>query len=277
MSRYYLERAKRFRTKKRLGQNFLIDEAVIDRIIEEANLSPDDTVLEIGAGAGFVTEKLAQKAKRVIAVELDEDAVVELGGLPYDNLEVVHKDILKTNFSEFVDSPVKVVANIPYYITSPIIAHLLGEIDQSEWKNRELISEIILMVQYEVAKRIIANENSPAKEYGLLSILVNYWCETEFICKVKAGSFYPAPKVDSALVRLVVRREPAVKTDNPALFKKITKAAFGTRRKNIKNALISGGFEQEKVACALQKLGIDPNTRGEKLSMADYARLADVL
>jgi len=273
----YLERAKRFRTKKRLGQNFLVDNAVIDRIIEAASISPDDTVIEIGAGAGFVTEKLAQKAKRVIAIELDEDAVAELKKLPFDNLEVVHRDILKTNFSDIVDSPVKVVANIPYYITSPILAHLLGEIDQPEWKNRELISEIVLMVQYEVAKRIVANENSPAKEYGLLSILVNYWCETEFICKVKAGSFYPAPKVDSALVRLVIRKEPTIKTDNPALFKKITKAAFGTRRKNIKNALTSGGFEQEKVSYALQKLGIDPNTRGEKLSMADYARLADIL
>lgn len=273
----YLERAKRFRTKKRLGQNFLVDNAVIDRIIEAASISPDDTVIEIGAGAGFVTEKLAQKAKRVIAIELDEDAVAELKKLPFDNLEVVHRDILKTNFSDIVDSPVKVVANIPYYITSPILAHLVGEIDQPEWKNRELISEIVLMVQYEVAKRIVANENSPAKEYGLLSILVNYWCETEFICKVKAGSFYPAPKVDSALVRLVIRKEPTIKTDNPALFKKITKAAFGTRRKNIKNALTSGGFEQEKVSYALQKLGIDPNTRGEKLSMADYARLADIL
>lgn len=273
----YLERAKRFRTKKRLGQNFLVDNAVIDRIIEAASISPDDTVIEIGAGAGFVTEKLAQKAKRVIAIELDEDAVAELKKLPFDNLEVVHRDILKTNFSDIMDSPVKVVANIPYYITSPILAHLLGEIDQPEWKNRELISEIVLMVQYEVAKRIVANENSPAKEYGLLSILVNYWCETEFICKVKAGSFYPAPKVDSALVRLVIRKEPTIKTDNPALFKKITKAAFGTRRKNIKNALTSGGFEQEKVSYALQKLGIDPNTRGEKLSMADYARLADIL
>lgn len=273
----YLERAKRFRTKKRLGQNFLVDEAVINRIIEAADISQDNTVIEIGAGAGFVTEKLAQKAKRVIAVELDEEAVAELGGLPYDNLEVEHKDILKTNFSDLVDSPVKVVANIPYYITSPILAHLLGEIDQPEWKNRELISEIILMVQYEVAKRIIANENSPAKEYGLLSILVNYWCETEFICKVKAGSFYPSPKVDSALVKLVVRKESAVKIDNPALFKKVTKAAFGTRRKNIKNALMSGGFEQEKVSYALQKLDIDPNTRGERLSMADYARLTDAL
>jgi len=266
----YLKRAKKFRTKKRLGQNFLVDGNIITTIISIADIKNDETILEIGPGAGFVTEQLAQRAKKVIAVELDPDAIEVLKKLPFQNIELIRQDILKVNFCEITQTPVKIVANIPYYITSPILSHILGEIDQPEWKNRELTSEIILMVQYEVAKRLVADEKSSAKEYGLLSILVNYWCETEFICKVPAESFYPAPKVDSALVRLKIRTEPLIKLDNPAMFRQITQAAFGKRRKTIKNALVMSGFEPEKVATALEKADIDPNRRGETLSIKDY-------
>ncbi len=271
----YIERAKKFRTKKRLGQNFLVDEAMIDKIIDTAGLSPDETVIEIGAGLGFVTEKLARSVKKVIAIELDDDAVFELDKLPFSNIEVVQQDILKTRFSELVDTPVKVIANIPYYITSPILAHLIGEIDQLQWKNRELISEIILMVQLEVARRVIADEKSPSKEYGLLSIMVNYWCETEFICKVPASSFFPAPKVDSAIIKLNIRQKPAIKLHNPGLFREITRAAFGMRRKTIKNALVNKGFEKDKVVFALENAGIDPKQRGETLSIEDFKKLSD--
>ncbi len=270
----YIERAKKFRAKKRLGQNFLVDEKIIDKIIDTAEVCPDETVIEIGAGLGFVTEKLAQKAGKIIAIELDDDAVFELRKLPYPNIKVVQQDILKTDFSRLTERPVKVIANIPYYITSPILAHLLGEIDQVHWKNRELTKEIILMVQYEVAKRIIADEKSSAKEYGLLSILVNYRCETGFICKVPAGSFYPAPKVDSALVKLSVLKKPAVELNNPALFRKITQAAFGMRRKTIKNALVNKGFEPDKVINALKNAGIDPKKRGETLSINAFNNLS---
>ena len=273
----YIKKAKKFRTKKRLGQNFLVNEKIIEKIIDTAELSPDEIVIEIGAGSGFVTEKLAEKVKKVIAIELDKDAVKELSKLPYSNIKIVQQDILKTEFSGFVDFPVKVIANIPYYITSPIIAHLLGEIDKPEWENRKLTKEIILMVQYEVAKRLVADEKSFSKEYGLISILVNYWCNTEFICKIPANSFYPVPKVDSALVKLTVREKSPVKIKNPSLFRKVTQAAFGTRRKTIKNALINKGFEVCKVVEALKYSNIDPNKRGEKLSMTDFKNLSDSL
>lgn len=273
----YIEKAKKFRAKKKLGQNFLVDEKYNEKIIETACLSPDETVIEIGAGLGFVTERLAQEAKKVIAIELDDDAVFELNKLPYSNINVVQQDILKTDFSQLVEAPVKLVANIPYYITSPILLHILGEIDQPHWKNRELAREIILMVQYEVAKRIIADEKSHSKEYGLLSILVNYWCRTEFICKVPAKSFYPAPKVDSAIVKLTAREEPAVKIENPALFRKVTQAAFGMRRKTLKNALVNNGFEAEKVVFAMEKAGIGLKQRGETLSIKEFSNLCSFL
>lgn len=273
----YLERAKKFRTKKRLGQNFLIDEAIIDKIIDSLQPSKEETILEIGAGAGFLTEKLAQKAGEVVAVELDEDAITELKQLPETNIRVVKQDILKTDLSTLVKSPVKIAANIPYYITGPIIAHILGEIDCSEWRNRDLTREIILMVQYEVAKRLVANETSTAKEYGLLSILANFWCDTEFICRVSKKCFYPVPKVDSALVKLTMRKEPLVKPQNPELFKKIIKAAFNMRRKTLKNALAAKNFNPTKVNQALETLGLNPDIRGEKLSTADYKALCDLL
>jgi len=273
----YIQRAKQFKTKKRLGQNFLVDAAIIQKIVDEASLNTDDTVVEVGAGAGFVTEKLAEITKKVIAIELDENAIEVLRELPYKNIEIIHQDILKTDISELVNSPVKVIANIPYYITSPIIAHLLGEIDDFDNKNRQSITEIILMVQYEVAKRIIANEKSPSKDYGLLSILANFWAETEFICKVPAKSFYPVPKVDSAIIKLKIRQKPFVELENPKLFRRIIKAAFGTRRKTLKNALLQGGFSTEAVSKALEKSGINPDRRGETLSIYEYKVLTEAV
>ena len=200
----YFLRAKQFRTKKRLGQNFLIDESVINRILEE--VSPDDTVMEIGAGAGFVTERLVEKAQKVYAVEIDEDAISVLRKIDAKNLNIIHNDILKTNLKDLEDTTFKIVANIPYYITSPILVHLLGEIDDTNNENRNRISEIILMVQYEVAQRLVANESSQGKHYGLLSILTQFYADAEIIKKVPARSFYPAPKVDSALVKIKIRK-----------------------------------------------------------------------
>ena len=273
----YIQRAKQFKTKKRLGQNFLVDESIINKIISEAALNTADTVIEIGAGAGFVTEKLAGIAKKVIAIELDENAIEVLQELPYENIEIIHQDILKTDISELVQEPVKIIANIPYYITSPIIAHLLGEVDEPVNKNSQCIKEIILMVQYEVAKRIIANEKSPSKDYGLLSILANYRAETEFICKVPSKSFYPAPKVDSALIKLKIRQKPLVEVENLKLFRRIIKAAFGTRRKTLKNALLQGGFSGEVLSKAFEQSKINSDRRGETLSMQEYKVLTDII
>lgn len=273
----YITRAKKFRTKKRLGQNFLTDEKAIQAILDNANITSEDTVIEIGAGIGFVTEQLVKHAKKVIAIELDEDAIRELKKIPTDNLEILHQDILKTDLSDLTQEKVKIVANIPYYITSPIIAHLLGEIDDLENKNRACISDIILMVQFEVAQRIAANEKSPSKQYGLLSILSQFWADCQIIKKVGRKSFYPAPKVDSALVKLSVKDKPRLELSDYKHFRKVVKAAFSQRRKNIKNCLLSGGFSKESITKALENLGISENERGEKLSIETFGNLSKEL
>ncbi len=274
----YLQRAKYFRTKKRLGQNFLINSEVISDIIEYANLTKEDTVLEIGPGVGFVTEQLIKHAGKVIAVELDEEAVKELEKIQADNLQIIHKDILKTDISEIAgEKKLKVVANIPYYITSPILAHLLGEIDDLNNKNRNSISEIILMVQEEVARRIVANEKSQGKQYGLLTILSQFWADCSLLRIVGQRSFYPAPKVTSALVKLKVNDKPRLDLSDYSHFRKTIKAAFGQRRKNLKNALVNGGFDKEKVQMALENLKIEENIRGEALSIEKFGELSEEL
>lgn len=269
----YLQRAKFFRTKKRLGQNFLINPDVIGDIIDFAGITKEDTVLEIGPGVGFVTEQLVKHAKKVIAIELDEEAIKELEKLDCDNLEIIHNDILKTDISALTEDNVKVVANIPYYITSPIIAHLLGEIDDLNNKNRNKIKDIILMVQEEVARRIVATEKSQSKQYGLLTILSQFWADCEIIRLVGRKSFYPAPKVNSALVSLKVRKEPLLKLDDYSFFRRVIKAAFSQRRKTLKNCLVGSGFDKVKVAEAISKMNLDENVRGEKLSIQEFGEL----
>ncbi len=272
----YYNRARQFRTKKRLGQNFLVDAGVIDFIIENANLKNDDTVVEIGPGAGFVTERLVEHAKKVYAVELDEEAIEVVKKLEAPNLEIIHNDVLKVDFSQF-GRGLKVVANIPYYITSPILAHLLGEIDDLDNANRNSIDEIILMVQYEVAQRLVASENSPSKQYGLLSILAQFYADVEIIKKVPSKSFYPRPKVDSALVKLNVRKTPLVELSDYKFFRRVLKASFASRRKNIKNCLVNAGFDKNAVFETLESMKISENTRGESLSIQTFGELSEKL
>ncbi|MBO7672871.1 ribosomal RNA small subunit methyltransferase A [bacterium] len=273
----YYTRAKFFKTKKRLGQNFLIDGEVIADIIDYANISPEDTIVEIGPGVGFVTEQLVKHAKKVIAIELDEEAIKELKKLNAPNLEIIHKDILKTDLSELCDGKIKIVANIPYYITSPIIAHLLGEIDDLNNKNRNKITDILLMVQEEVALRMVANENSPAKQYGLLTILSQFWADVEIMRKVGRKCFFPAPKVNSAIVKLKVREKPFAEVKDYSHLRKVIKSAFSQRRKNLKNCLLSGGFSKENIQKAMTELNMDENIRGEKLSILQFANLSEEL
>ncbi len=273
----YYDRAKFFRTKKRLGQNFLISGEIIREIIDHAQISPDDTIVEIGPGVGFITEQLVKYAKQVIAIELDEEAIKELEKLNAPNLKIIHADILKTDLSTLCEGKIKIVANIPYYITSPIIAHLLGEVDDLNNKNRNKITEIILMVQEEVARRMAADENSPSKQYGLLTILSQFWADVEIFKLVGRKSFYPAPKVNSALVRLVVKNKPKLELSDYSHFRKTVKAAFSQRRKNIKNCLLNGGFTRDAIINALSKLGIDENSRGEKLSIEMFGKLSEAL
>lgn len=277
----YYNRAKYFRTKKRLGQNFLINGEVIQDIIDYAKITKNDVIVEIGPGVGFVTEQLVKYAKKVIAIELDEEAIKELGvnkeANKYGNLEIIHNDILKTDLSTLCEENIKIIANIPYYITSPIIAHLLGEIDDLENKNRNKIIDIILMVQEEVAKRIVATEKSSSKQYGLLTILAQFWADCQIIRTVGRKSFYPAPKVNSALVYLKVRKEPKLKLSDYAHFRKTIKSAFSQRRKTLKNCLVSNGFDKTKIEKALQKLNLDINIRGEKLSIEQFGELSELL
>ena len=211
---------------------------------------------------------------------MDEDAIKELKKIKCDNLEIVHKDILKTDLSDLVgpdSEKIKIVANIPYYITSPIIAHLLGEIDDLENKNRSVISDIILMVQFEVAQRIVASEKSPSKQYGLLTILSQFWADCEIVKKVGRKCFYPSPKVDSALVKLSVRQKPRLDLSDYKHFRKTIKASFAQRRKNVKNCLLSGGFLKENIAKALEILEISENTRGETISIENFGKLSEEL
>lgn len=271
----YLLKAKSFRAKKRLGQNFLVSKDVIDAIL--SNVNADDNVLEIGPGLGFVTEELICHAKFVSAVELDIEAYdylsENLSG--YKNLNLVNNDILKTDISSLFseNSKIKVIANIPYYITTPILVHLLGEIDEINHKTRNMIDEIVLMVQYEVAKRIVADKNSKNKEYGMLSILSNFWADTEIIKFVSKKCFYPSPKVDSALVKFKINNKPRV--DITPNLRHVIKVCFATRRKNIKNCLKNSGFKN--IDEALLKCNIDPNLRGENLSVEDFYELSKVL
>ncbi len=271
----YLIRAKNFKTKKRLGQNFLISKEVIDFITEDVN--KDDIILEIGAGVGFVTEKLIEKAKKVTAVELDDEAVEYLAKRfsLATNFTLIHNDILKTDIpSLFLESEkIKIVANIPYYITTPILVHLLGEIDDIQNKTRTMTKEITLMVQYEVGKRIVATKDSKNKEYGLLSILSSFWADVELVKFVSKKCFYPSPKVDSCLVKFKINDTSKVPI-NPNLRQTI-KAAFSQRRKNIKNCLKSSGFIN--VEEALSNSSIDFNLRGENLSVEDFYKLSSEL
>lgn len=273
----YFERARYFRTKKRLGQNFLIDGQTISDIIDFAQIKPDDTVIEIGPGVGFVTEQLVKHAKQVIAIELDEEAIKELEKLDVPNLKIIHNDILKQDLSELCDGKVKIVANIPYYITSPIIAHLLGEIDDLNNKNRNKIKDILLMVQEEVARRMVATENSPSKQYGLLTILSQFWADVKIMKLVGRRSFYPAPKVNSALVKLVVRENPLLELNDYSHFRRVIKAGFAQRRKTLKNCLASAGFAKEKISSALLDLDLDENIRGEKVSIEMFGKLSELL
>ena len=184
---------------------------------------------------------------------------------------------LKIKLIKLTDEKIKIVANIPYYITSPIIAHLLGEIDDLENKNRAKIVDIILMVQEEVARRITATEKSPAKQYGLLTILSQFWADCSIIRLVGRKSFYPAPKVNSALVSLKVRKEPLLKLGDYKHFRKTIKAAFSQRRKTLKNCLSGAGFDRDKVSRVIEKMGLDENIRGEKLSIKQLGELSENL
>ncbi len=261
-----------FKFTKSLGQNFLIDDKVLDDIVEGADVSKEDFVIEIGPGVGTLTKELLAKAKKVCAVELDSELIPilqeELQG--YDNFELIHKDALKVDFNEIIgeEESVKVVANLPYYVTTPIIARMLNE----DYKFKSLT----IMIQKEVAERIDAEPN--CKEFGSISVLVQYYCDTKIIRTVPPSSFVPQPKVDSIVIRLDKLDKPRVQVKDKELFFKIVRQSFNMRRKTLRNAIksmkIIDGEEMEKV---FENANIDPKRRGETLSLQEFANLADAV
>ena len=242
------------RMSKKLGQNFLIDARIVQGIVDAAEVKPGDRVLEIGPGIGTLTQGLAEAGADVTAVKA------------YDNVRIVPGDILKVNIPEIMgEAPFKVAANLPYYITTPILMALL---------ERHLpITHMVTMVQKEVAERMTAKPGS--RIYGALSVAVQYYTEPEIVLDVPPRSFIPAPEVMSVVVSCRVRKEPAVAVRDEKLFFRVVKAAFGQRRKTLMNALKGGGFQKETVRDALEQSGIDPTRRGETLTLEEFGRLAD--
>lgn len=258
------------RANKRLGQNFLINQDIVEQIIEKSQITKEDTVLEIGPGLGTLTKALAKASKQVIAIELDENMVNILNGRPIgDNIKVIHADILSTDLNEILKDcdSVKVVANLPYYITTPIIMKLL--------EGRYDIKSITIMVQKEVGRRLCAKPGN--KEYGAITISVNYYSDPSVVIDVPKDNFLPAPEVDSCVVKLDIREKPPVDLIDENLFFELIKNAFCQRRKTILNSLASGNRTKEELKNILEKLSIDEKLRAENLSIYDFANISNVL
>jgi 16S rRNA (adenine1518-N6/adenine1519-N6)-dimethyltransferase len=261
--------------KKSLGQNFLVDRNILRRIVQAAELAPDHGVLEIGPGIGALTEELAQSAGKVVAVEIDRRLIPVLNEVlqPYPNAVVVQGDILKLDLTQlwstwFADcAQVNIAANLPYYITTPIIMRLL--------ENGVRFRHMVVMIQKEVAERIAAPPGG--KAYGSLSVAVRYYCEFRTIAAVPPTVFIPPPKVESAVIRLTRREQPAVRVNDERLFFAVVQAAFAQRRKTLANNLMHRYGKERKAAIldALERAGIDPARRGETLAIEEFARLAD--
>lgn len=260
-----------FKFSKSLGQNFLIDGNIVRKIVEEAEVDKDTNVLEIGPGIGTLTEELAINAKNVVAVELDKKLLPILDETldSYDNVEIIHGDILEVDIDKIIEEkleggPIKIVANLPYYVTTPIIGRLLED---------ELnIESISVMVQKEVAERMIAPPGS--KTYGSLSVFVGFYTDAEIIVKVPNTVFMPKPKIDSAVIRLNIKKElPDIDREK---FFKVVKAAFSKRRKTILNSLSSYGFDIEKdiIRKALEDSGIKVSERAENISIKEFMKLS---
>lgn len=264
-----------FNFKKSLGQNFLIDVNIINNIIDASDIDAQTGVIEIGPGMGSLTEQLARHAKRVLAFEIDQRLIPVLNDTlsPYDNVTVINEDILKANIKEAVENhlqdceKIMVVANLPYYITTPILLNLMQQDIP--------IDGYVVMMQKEVGERLNAEVGS--KAYGSLSIVVQYYTETSKVLTVPKSVFMPPPIVDSIVVKLMQRTEPLVTVDNEEAFFKLAKAAFAQRRKtinnNYQNYFKDGKQHKEVILQWLEQAGIDPRRRGETLSIQDFAKL----
>lgn len=273
----YLMKKYKIKANKSLGQNFLIDDTVIEDIVEGASIGKDDLVIEIGPGLGSMTALLVEKAKKVICVELDKKMIKILNDrfIADDNIELINEDVLKLDLNKLIKQEkeqneikdVKIVANLPYYITTPIIMKLLEE-------NLDIAS-ITVMIQKEVADRLI--EIPSGKNTGAITYTVYYYCECEKIREVENTCFVPMPEVTSEVINLKLRKEPAVKVENKKVFFNIIKSAFMQRRKTLLNALVNTGVfkSKEEGAEILRKLNLREDIRAEKLTIEDFARICN--
>jgi len=266
-----------FNFQKRFGQNFLIDANILDKIVSGAGVSKEDCVLEIGPGIGTMTQYLCERAKYVVAVEIDKALIPILSDTlsPYDNVSVINGDILKTDINEIVKKynegrPIKVVANLPYYITTPIIMGL--------FENHIPIESITVMIQREVADRMSIGPGT--KDYGALSLAVQYYSKPSVVAYVSPECFIPKPKVGSCVINLLRYKEPPIVAKDEEMMFRIIRAAFNQRRKTLTNSLTNSGvthLSREELQEILVKMGLDINIRGEKLSLEEFAKLSDLM
>ena len=258
-----------FKFSKSLGQNFLVDDSVPRDIVSGAEVDENDLIIEIGPGVGTLTAQLLNKAKKVVAIELDNDLIPiltqEIGDNP--KFELIHNDALKVDFNEVIgdEKSVKLVANLPYYVTTPIIVKLL--------KENYNFKSLTIMIQKEVAERMNAEPGN--KDYGSLSLLVQYYCDTKIIRRVPPQCFIPRPKVDSIVIRLDRLSEPKVKVENEKLFFEIIRSSFNMRRKTLWNGVKNIGLARENLELAFEEASIDPKRRGETLTIEEFATLSD--
>ena len=260
--------------KKGLGQNFLSSQSVLEEIADAAEIE-NEGVIEIGPGFGVLTNELAKRAEKVLALEIDERLIPILRDTlsEYDNVKVINKDVLKTDIaelikSEFGDKRVSVAANLPYYITTPIITSLI--------ENRLPLKNLVVMIQKEVADRITAQPGT--KDYGAISVLCQFYTKPELICNVGAELFVPPPKVDSAVVKMAFRDEPAVEVKDEKMFFRTVKAAFSQRRKTLLNCLAANfPINKSDLTQIMESVDISPSRRGETLSLEEFAKLAEAI
>jgi len=258
-----------FRFKKGLGQNFLIDDSVLEDVVDGADVNEEDFIIEIGPGFGTLTRALLKRAKKVCAIELDEKLfpILEEELKDFDNFELIHMDALKVDFNELMgdEKSVKLVANLPYYLTTPIIVNLL-----TKGYN---FKSLTIMIQKEVGVRIDSEPN--CKAYGAFSILVQYYCDTKILRLVPPSAFIPQPKVESIVIRLDRLAEPKVKVKDEALFFSIVRKSFNMRRKTLWNGVKDMGIGKEDLQKCFERANIDPKRRGETLSLQEFAALSD--
>lgn len=263
-----------FNFKKNFGQNFLVDERVLDKIVSAADINENDLVIEVGPGIGTLTQAMAKKAGKVVSVEIDKTLVPILGELlaDYDNIEIINEDILKVDINELIEHHngmnVKMAANLPYNITTPIIMNILEKHIPME--------SLTVMIQKEVAYRM--NAKPSTKDYGSLSLVTQYYCEPYLVANVPQNCFMPRPNVDSAVIKLTILKEPRVNVKNEQFMFDFIKAAFSQRRKTLVNCIFSNGMlklNKEELGKVLNELGYDERVRGESLTLEDYAKISD--